>query len=119
MDESHVEHAVGFVENEMFDVIQMDKPLVDKVEQTNGSSNKHFGATLELLDLRVLVNAAQNDRLALCRMLRIIGKALVNLDSQFAGRCQYQCLYLVLFFLCCFVGKDLYDGGGDGWCCAC
>jgi len=36
VDEAHVEHLIGFIEHECFDVPQIDDPLVDQIEQPAG-----------------------------------------------------------------------------------
>ena len=57
-DEAHVEHAVGFVENEELDLAEGDGFLLDVVEQSARRSDDDFDAATQFLDLRVHVHAA-------------------------------------------------------------
>ena len=51
-DEAHVEHAVGFVEDQDLDLAEVHGLLADEVEQAARRGHEDLDAALELLDLR-------------------------------------------------------------------
>jgi hypothetical protein len=57
-DEAHVEHAVGFVEDEEFDEVETHGLLFDVVEQPAGRGDDDLAAFLQFGDLRAHVDAA-------------------------------------------------------------
>ncbi len=59
-DEAHVEHAVGFVEDQRLDLAEVDALLLDVVEQAARRGDQHLDAALELGDLRLDVDAAED-----------------------------------------------------------
>ncbi len=61
-DETHVEHAVGFVQHQDLDVAQVHRALAHVVEQAAGRGDEDVDATLELRDLRMDADAAEDDR---------------------------------------------------------
>jgi hypothetical protein len=40
-DKAHVEHAVGFVEHQNFDVREVDAALLDMIQQATGGSDQY------------------------------------------------------------------------------
>ncbi len=90
MDEAHVEHAVGFVEDEDFHVRQVDGLLVGQIEQATGAGDQHVEALGDGLDLRVHADAAEDHRAFQRQVAGVDLEAVVNLGGEFAGRCQYQ-----------------------------
>ena len=58
---AHVEHAVGFVEDEDLHAAQVDEPALDEIVQTAGGGDDHLGALAECLQLRVLAQTADHD----------------------------------------------------------
>ncbi len=44
VNEAHVEHAVGFVENQDFDLVERHGALIDEVEQAAGRCHQDFDA---------------------------------------------------------------------------
>ena len=84
VDEAHVEHAVGLVEDEEADGVERDVALADQVEQAPRRGHEQVDAPLERLDLRPLVDAAEDDAVADRRVARVVAAALVDLDGQFA-----------------------------------
>ena len=47
VDEAHVEHAIGFVEHQHFDLVEAQRALVNQIEQAAGRRNQHFDAARE------------------------------------------------------------------------
>ena len=60
--ESHVEHAVGFIKNKMFNTAQVHMALVVQVQQATGCCNEQIHASAKGFDLRRLPHAAKNHR---------------------------------------------------------
>ena len=84
MDETHVEHSVGFVEHEHFDAAQIDVALLHQVEQTARSGNDDVDSAAEVIDLRVLVDAAEDDGLAKVEELAVGAEVIRDLRGEFA-----------------------------------
>ena len=61
VDEAHVEHAVGLVEDEDRDLVEPDMALVAQVEQAPGRGDQDVDAGLQRLHLVMLVDAAEDD----------------------------------------------------------
>ena len=62
-DEAHVEHAVGLVEHEHLDAATAATwPCSHEIEQAARRRDQHVDAARERLDLRLLADAAEDDR---------------------------------------------------------
>ena len=59
---SHVEHAIGFVEDENFDVTQVGELAVGEILQASGSGDDQRRSGAQALDLRLLRDAADDQR---------------------------------------------------------
>src|SRR5215510_13946484 len=90
MDESHVEHLVGFVENERLNAAKIDESLIHQVEQPAGRGHQNVDAPLKCFYLRLLADTAVNYRLTQAGMATVGPKAFCDLRSQFACRRQDQ-----------------------------
>jgi len=55
-DESHVEHAVGFVEHKSLDLLQVHRLLLDVIEQPTGSRHQKLDALAQRRGLRLHVD---------------------------------------------------------------
>ena len=66
MDEAHVQHAVGLVEHEETDRVERHVTLPDQVEQAARGGHQQVHALLERVDLRTLVDAAEDHAVAGC-----------------------------------------------------
>ena len=64
---AHVKHAVCFVKHKEAHARQVNKALVFQVNQAARRGNKNVNACFQLLDLRVLGNAAHNGQNAMVR----------------------------------------------------
>ncbi len=85
-DETHVEHAVGFVEDEELDEVEAHGLLFDVVEQPAGGRDDDFAAFLEFGDLRAHVDAAVNADRAQREVLAVGLDRFLDLHRQFARR---------------------------------
>src|SRR3546814_4284594 len=86
MDEAHVHHLVGLVENEDFDVVEAQRALVDQVEQAAGGGDEDVDAARKVADLLVDRHAAEDGRHAELGKAAVIAAALRDLRGQFARR---------------------------------
>ena len=67
---AHVEHAVGLVEDEHLHVAEVDGLALHEVNQAAGRGDEHVDAGFDLLDLRVVGDAAHDGHDAVVRLLR-------------------------------------------------
>ncbi|MNF00506.1 hypothetical protein D3C80_1993440 [compost metagenome] len=51
VDEAHIEHTVGFIENQPASFRQIDAVFADQIGQTTRRCNKNVHTTLHTLDL--------------------------------------------------------------------
>ncbi len=86
MDETHVEHAVGFVQHEMLHIVQPRMALLDKVEKPPRRGDENVDAAGQRLDLASLSDAAENDGVTQAQMPAVGGKAFADLDRELARR---------------------------------
>ena len=84
MDKAHVEHAVGFVENDDFNLREIDRSAFVVIEQTAGRGREHFHAAAQHFGLRLDVHAAVDDADAKRRFGRVFDKAFVDLHGELA-----------------------------------
>ena len=99
VDKTHVQHPVGFIEHKDFHLAQIQQTLTHQIEQTARCRDQNIRTFFQLINLRPLLDAAENhdglQRQALAVQLEVIH----NLDRQLAGRRQHQCLDRPLAFL--------------------
>ena len=89
-DEAHVEHAIGFVEHQDFHTRQVDRALLQVIEQPARGGDQDIDPVLQLADLRIDADAAEYHHRGQLGVLAVIAKALLDLGRQFAGRGQHQ-----------------------------
>ncbi len=90
VDEAHVHHLVGLVEDEDFRVLDGEGALVDQVKQTAGGGDDDVDAGRQGTDLLVDRHAAEHGFHRQAQETAIIAEALGDLGSQLAGRRQHQ-----------------------------
>ena len=90
MYEAHVEHGVRLVEHEILQLAEVDKALVDQVEQSSWSGHHDVHTTLERGHLFALLHTTKNHRMGDGEVGRIVPNALADLGRQFACGAQYQ-----------------------------
>src|SRR5450830_55459 len=89
-DETHVEHAVGFVEYQNLHVAQIDSVLLHVVEQAARCGHQDVNALLELADLWVDTDATEDAGRGQRQILAVDAHAFFDLRCQLTGRCQNQ-----------------------------
>ncbi len=85
MDEAHVEHLVGLVEDEDLDLVEAQRALVEMIDETAGRRYEDVDAAHQAVDLGADRDAAENHRDGIAEMLAVGAKALCNLAGQLAG----------------------------------
>ena len=95
---AHVKHAVCFVKHKEAHTRQVNKALVFQVNQAARRGNKNVNACFQLLDLRVLGNAAHNGQNAMVRQLRNGRANFGDLLCQLARGCDNQHLRRAALF---------------------
>ena len=85
-NEAHIEHAVGFVDDQEFDAGEQQPPALVMVEQTPGRRDQHVDAARELGVLIVERDAADDERHVELVVGAVFGEALFHLRREFARR---------------------------------
>ena len=90
MDEAHVEHAVGFVQDHGLDAVELDVALSDEVEEAPRRRHQDVDAAGHRGDLGMLADPAEDDGGTHAEMASIGPEALADLEGELAGRGQHQ-----------------------------
>ena len=90
VDETHVQHSIGFVQHENLDVRKIDCRLLLQIQQTSGCRDEYVDALFQARDLRIDADAAEHYQRGKFYMLTIHSHTFFHLRSQFAGRRQNQ-----------------------------
>ena len=89
-NEAHVEHAVGFVDDQELDAGQEQPPALEMIEQATGRGDQHIDAARELGILIVKRDAADQERNIELLAGAVFFKTFLHLGGEFAGRFQDQ-----------------------------
>src|SRR3989344_2948538 len=84
MDETHVEHAIGLIEDDGIESCKIDDATLHKVFETAGSSNDHKGVLPQISNLRIDVGTADGTDREKSRAARKILKLLIDLERELA-----------------------------------
>ena len=84
VDEAHVQHAVGLVEDEHLDLAEVERAAAGVVEQAPGRGHHDLDAAEQVLLLRAHGHAAVDDGRAQTDVLAVVLEAVVHLDGQLA-----------------------------------
>ena len=90
MDEAHVEHAVGLVEDEDRDLIKPHMALLAEIEQAPGRGDQDIDARFQRLHLVMLVDPAEDDGSAQRKGAAVNAEALADLARELPRRRQDQ-----------------------------
>ena len=60
MNESHVEHAVGFIQHADAHLVELEHALLGQIEQPPRGGDEDIAAAAQCLDLRALADAAED-----------------------------------------------------------
>ena len=94
LDETHVEHAIGFIKDEERDLAEIDQPLLQEIDETPWRCHENVDALLDRAHLRALSNAAEDDGEADGRVATVTCETLCDLRGEFARRREYERLRL-------------------------
>jgi hypothetical protein len=84
VDEAHVEHAVGFVEDEDLHLAQVDRLLLDVIEEATGRRDDDVHAAAQLLGLRAEAHPAVDHGRAQLHVPAVSAHALLDLRGELA-----------------------------------
>ena len=85
LDEPHVEHPVGLVEDEYLDRAEGQDALVQQVQEAPRRGDEDIDAFAERLHLVELIDAAEDDGVPQADVLAVNAKTLADLRGQLAG----------------------------------
>ncbi len=85
VDKAHVEHAVGFVQHQNFDLGQVNRVLVFQIQQTARRCHQDVDAAAQLHHLRVDADAAEHHQRTQVQVLAVGTHVFADLRGQFAG----------------------------------
>ena len=88
--ETHVQHAVGFIQHQHADGPQVDELAVEEIDQPSGGGDDHLSALADGLQLGSFVESADYDGGAKAGSYRHLGEGLVDLNGQLARGAQHQ-----------------------------
>src|SRR3984893_1285621 len=89
-DETHVEHPVGFVDDENFDSRQKQLAALGEIQQPSGSRDQNVGAPHDLGFLIAEGNAANQKRDIELMVDAVTDETFLDLRGEFAGRFEDQ-----------------------------
>ena len=89
-NETHVEHAVGFVDHQYIDLAQQQAAAIEMVHQAAGRGDQNVDAAVQLFDLFIHCGAADQQRMGQLGIFAVPVEVLRHLIGQFAGRFQHQ-----------------------------
>ena len=83
---AHVEHAVGFVEHQHLDLVQVASALLDQIDQTARRCDQDVAAVLEGSGLRLVAHAAHDGHGNMAGDVGDLARDLVDLLGELARR---------------------------------
>lgn len=83
--ETHVQHAIHFVEDEKFDAREVEVVLVVEIKEATGAGHEDIDALAHGLDLRTFADAAVDESVADFEVLAVSLEAFADLGGEFAG----------------------------------
>ena len=90
MDEAHVEHGVGFIQDQKFNPLQRQQSLVAQIKQAARGGHQDVGTFANLSHLLVLADTAKNQSGPNLDVLRVGLDVVVDLGCELAGRGKHQ-----------------------------
>jgi hypothetical protein len=112
--ESHVQHVVGFVQNQGFHLVQIDGLAFQMVDQPARRSDQDVQARRQFAELGGIPHAAEDDGRGQVLSLGIRRDVVVNLGSQLPGGAQDERPDLPRPGFGGMFGKVLNEGQGEG-----
>src|SRR5690606_29173568 len=119
MNKTHVQHSVGFIQNEYFQIFKRNNSLRNKIQQSPRRGYQNIDSSFQSRFLSTLFYASENDQISQVQMSSVSVEAFFNLNRQFPRRSENECFYLIIaniFF--CEILKDR-NGKGCGFSSSC
>ena len=83
---THVQHAIGFVEHEKFELRKIGRALLHQIDQAARRRDDKVDPGTQRLDLRTFAHSAKHRRHAQRKMFRVCAHVLLDLHHQFTRR---------------------------------
>ncbi len=90
VNEAHVEHPVGLVEDEVGHPVEAQVALAEQVQEPPRGRDQDVDAARQRPNLRMLADAAEDHRLTQVEVAAVGADLLADLDRQLPGRRQHQ-----------------------------
>src|SRR6185312_7716115 len=90
VDETHVEHPVGFIEHQMFDITKSKRIAPDQIEQPPRRSDQHIDAVKQGTHLCAHRHAADGKRCVDTYVAAVGSEAIKDLAGQLARGAKHQ-----------------------------
>ena len=95
LDETEVEHAIGFVDHHDFDGAERKHMLLEIIDETAGRGDDDVHTVTQLLTLLIVIDAAINQCGLQAGVAADIFEILVDLDRQLARRRDDECARII------------------------
>ena len=112
VDEAHVEHPVGLVEDEEIRVFERDRPASAKIDEPSRGGHQDIDALREVTDLAADRDAADDEGDLHPEVAPIQLEAIGDLAGEFSGRAQHQHAAALLQRAPMVEGKSMENGQG-------
>ena len=99
--ESHVQHAVHFVEHKQVHVVQMERSLPQEIQQPTRRCDHDVNPTLELLFLFTVADATEYDGGLKIGETSVVAKSRFDLGGQFTSRFEHKATAFAVCFQQC------------------
>ena len=86
--ETHVEHAISFIENQVGYTTKVSLSHLEHIDQTSRSGNADLDTTSEITNLTALWHTTIDTGVANARRFAEFGNFLLDLDCKFSCRCK-------------------------------
>jgi hypothetical protein len=83
--ETHVQHTIGFIKDEVLDVGETDTATFDEINEATGSSTQEITATLDLAKLEIDIGSSVNNGWSDPGAISKLAGLLMDLGHEFAG----------------------------------
>lgn len=113
-EETHVEHAVGFVEDEAFEIAEVAVALAHEVDETAGGGDDDVGSVAQGLDLGAFADAAEDHGDAQGEVFGVGVDVVFDLGDEFAGGGEDEGFGAAHAALALKAGEVGEDGQGEG-----
>ncbi len=82
---AHIKHLVCLIQHQQFQIGQVDRPLVDMIQQAAGTGHDNFHTLLQFFNLRIDINSAIHGDTLQPGLLPQFQYGIVDLLGQFTG----------------------------------